>query len=244
MRRHACCALPVWSLSRRCRSVRYTGCCVPWSASSGCRFLRRVRCGSRSGLKTVHRSSRSWSGWRPCQLLRTLQAFAAIVRSEVRLIAALNNEIDALGEVVGEHFGFHPDAKIYASQPGLGVILGARVLSEFGDDPDRYATAKARKNYAGTSPITRASGIKKTVLARHARNDRLGDAVHQWALGALRGSPGARAYYDAMRARNIGHHAALRQLGNRPVGILHGCLKTRTRYDENTAWAHHTTAAA
>jgi Transposase IS116/IS110/IS902 family len=172
------------------------------------------------------------------------KAFAAIVRSEVRLIAALNNEIDALGEVVGEHFGFHPDAKIYASQPGLGVILGARVLSEFGDDPDRYATAKARKNYAGTSPITRASGIKKTVLARHARNDRLGDAVHQWALGALRGSPGARAYYDAMRARNIGHHAALRQLGNRLVGILHGCLKTRTRYDENTAWAHHTTAAA
>jgi transposase len=172
------------------------------------------------------------------------KAFAAIVRSEVRLIAALNNEIDALGEVVGEHFGSHPDAKIYASQPGLGVILGARVLSEFGDDPDRYATAKARKNYAGTSPITRASGIKKTVLARHARNDRLGDAVHQWALGALRGSPGARAYYDAMRARNIGHHAALRQLGNRLVGILHGCLKTRTRYDENTAWAHHTTAAA
>jgi transposase len=169
-------------------------------------------------------------------------------RHVLRLRSALREyfpaALDAFDDLVGEHFGSHPDAKIYASQPGLGVILGARVLSEFGDDPDRYATAKARKNYAGTSPITRASGIKKTVLARHARNDRLGDAVHQWALGALRGSPGARAYYDAMRARNIGHHAALRQLGNRLVGILHGCLKTRTRYDENTAWAHHTTAAA
>jgi hypothetical protein len=82
------------------------------------------------------------------------------------------------------------------------------------------------------------------VLARHVRNDRLGDAVHQWALGALRGSPGARAYYDAIRARNIGHHAALRQLGNRLVGILHGCLKTRTVYDENRAWAHHNAANA
>jgi transposase len=172
------------------------------------------------------------------------KAFAAITASEVRLIAALNKEIDALGEVVAEHFGRHPDAKIYASQPGLGVVLGARVLSEFGDDPDRYTSAKARKNYAGTSPITRASGIKKTVLARHARNDRLSDAAHQWALGALRGSPGARIYYDAMRARNIGHHAALRQLANRLVGILHGCLKTRATYDEHTAWAHHTTAAA
>ncbi|MET8312431.1 IS110 family transposase [Micromonospora sp. NPDC005173] len=172
------------------------------------------------------------------------QAFAAIVAGEVRLIAALNAEIDALGEVVAEHFGRHPDAELYTSLPGLGVVLGARVLAEFGDDPKRYADAKARKNYAGTSPITRASGTKRTVLARHVHNDRLSDAVHQWALCALRGSPGARAYYDAMRARKIGHHAALRQLGNRLVGILHGCLKTRSIYDEHKAWAHHSTAAA
>ena len=66
--------------------------------------------------------------------------------------------------MVAEHFGRHPDADIYASQPGLGVILGARVLAEFGDDPHRYADAKARKNYAGTSPITRASGTKNVVL--------------------------------------------------------------------------------
>jgi hypothetical protein len=172
------------------------------------------------------------------------QAFSAIVAGEVRLIEALNAEIDALGGVVAEHFGRHPDADLYTSQPGLGVILGARVLAEFGDDPKRYTDAKARKNYAGTSPITRASGTKKTVLARHVHNDRLSDAVHQWALGALRGSPGARAYYDATRARKIGHHAALRQLGNRLVGILHGCLKTRTIYDETKAWAHHSTATA
>ena len=61
---------------------------------------------------------------------------------------------------MAEHFGRHPDAEIYLSQPGLGVVLGARVLGEFGDDPHRYADAKARKNYAGTSPITRASGTQ------------------------------------------------------------------------------------
>jgi hypothetical protein len=171
-------------------------------------------------------------------------AFAAIVTGQVRLIEALNAQIAALGEVVTEHFGRHPDADLYTSQPGLGVVLGARVLAEFGDDPRRYADAKARKNYAGTSPITRASGTKRTVLARHVHNDRLADAVHQWALGALRGSPGARAYYHAMRARSIGHHAALRQLSNRLVGILHGCLKTRSRYDETKAWAHHIPATS
>jgi hypothetical protein len=62
------------------------------------------------------------------------------------------------------------------------------------------------------------------VLARYARNRRLADAVHQWAFCAMRGSPGARAYYQSLRERGTGHQAALRQLGNRLVGILHGCL--------------------
>jgi transposase len=171
-------------------------------------------------------------------------AFAAIVASQVRLISALNTEVNQLGEVVAEHFGRHRAAEIYASQPGPGVILSARVLAEFGDDPGRFVDAKARKNYAGTSPITRASGTRKVVLARYARNRRLADAVQQWAFGALKGSPGARAYYDALRSRRIGHQAALTQLANRLVGILHGCLKTGTPYNETTAWAHHNTAAA
>jgi transposase len=171
-------------------------------------------------------------------------AYAAIVASEVALIEALNGQIEKLGEVVGHHFGRHPDAEIYASQPGLGVVLAARVLGEFGDDPHRYADAKARKSYAGTAPITKASGTKRVVLARYARNRRLGDALQQWAFCSLRGSPGARAYYQQLRARKIGHQAALRQLANRLVGILHGCLKTHTTYDEETAWSHHMTEVA
>jgi hypothetical protein len=82
------------------------------------------------------------------------------------------------------------------------------------------------------------------VLARYAGNRRLGDAIHQWAFCALRASPGARAYYDTLRDRGTGHHAALRQLGNRLVGILHGCLKTSTTYNETTAWPHTNTVAA
>jgi len=166
-------------------------------------------------------------------------AYAVAVRSIVAVITVLNSEIATLQGQVEAHFGRHPDAEIYRSQPGLGEILGARVLGEFGDDPYRYHDARARKNYAGTSPITRASGKKKVVLARYACNDRLGDALHQQAFCALSASPGARVYYDELRGRGTGHHAALRQLGNRLVGILHGCLKTRTCYDEDTAWSHH-----
>jgi transposase len=164
-------------------------------------------------------------------------AYAAMVRAQVAILTTLNTEIKTMEEQVEAHFGEHPDAEVYLSQPGLGVLLGARVLAEFGDDKQRYADARARKNYAGTSPITRQSGKRKLVLARYVHNDRLVDALGLQAFSALRSSPGARAYYDQLRARGTGHRAALRQLGNRLVGILHGCLKTSTNYHEDKAWA-------
>jgi transposase len=150
-------------------------------------------------------------------------AYAAIVVGQVGIIRALNEQITQLQKVVAEHFGRHPAADIYLSQPGFGVILGARALGEFGDDKTRFPDARARKN-SGQSPITRASGKRTVMLARYATNHRLGTALHLQAFAALGASPGARAYDDTLRGRNIGHHAALRQLANRLVGILHGCL--------------------
>lgn len=163
-------------------------------------------------------------------------AYAATVRAEVAVLLVVIEQVGALESEVETHFGLHPDAEVYTSQPGLGVVLAARVLAEFGDDPTRYTDAGARKNYAGTSPITRQSGKKRVVLARYVHNDRLVDALSRQAFTALTASPGARAYYDKQRARGVGHQAALRQLANRLVGILHGCLKTGTRYEETTAW--------
>jgi transposase len=171
-------------------------------------------------------------------------AFGATTRATVGIIAELNRQISELETTLAEHFEIHPDADIYRSLPGLGVVLGARVLGEFGDDPNRYTDAKSRKNYAGTSPLTVASGRKRAVLARHVRNRRLYDAIDQWAFCAISTSPGARALYDQHRAAGDLHHQALRALGNRLVGILHGCLRHKELYDEHTAWAHRTPAAA
>ncbi|MFF3672336.1 IS110 family transposase [Microtetraspora malaysiensis] len=166
-------------------------------------------------------------------------AYAASVRALVSVLGTLDAQVGALQQEVSAHFGRHPAAEIILSQPGLGPVLGARVLAEFGDDPHRYASAKARKNYAGTSPVTRASGRKKVVTARFVRNDRLIDALVAQAAYAIRWSPGARAYYDKQRAREVDYNAALRQVANRLVGILHGCLKSGTLYDEMTAWPNH-----
>ena len=99
------------------------------------------------------------------------------------------------------------------------------------------STAKSRKNYDGTSPLTVASGKKRAVLARHVRNRRLYDSIDQRAFCSITTSPGCRRHYDARRAAGDLHHQALRALGNRLVGILHGCLTHHSHYDEHTAWA-------
>jgi len=165
-------------------------------------------------------------------------AFGTTTKALVEVIAGLNTQIAALETELASSFDQHPDTDIYHSLPGLGDVLGARVLAEFGDDPERYDTAKSRRNYAGTSPITIASGNKRAVLARHVRNRRLYDAIDQWAFCSLQASPGCRDFYDRRRAAGDLHHQALRALGNRLVGYLHGCLRTRTPYNEHTAWAH------
>jgi hypothetical protein len=171
-------------------------------------------------------------------------AMGASVGASVAVIGELVTQIRSLERELTDRFEQHPDAKIIRSLPGLGTILSARVLAEFGDDPNRFDDAKSRKNYAGTSPITRASGKHRVVLARYARNRRLADACYLWAFAALTASPGARTFYDQHRAAGDTHHRALRALANRLVGILHGCLRHHTPYDEHTAWGHRQEIAA
>ena len=172
------------------------------------------------------------------------KAHGVVTRSATTLILAFNTEIADLEAALSEHFEQHPDAKVVLSLPGLGTVLGARVLGEFGDDRTRFSGPKSRKNYAGTSPVTKASGHSRVVLARFARNRRLGVACDQWAFCAANSSPGARGYYDQLRARNKTHRQALRQLANRLVGILHVCLERGVPYDESVAWPEDSELAA
>ena len=175
---------------------------------------------------------------------RVEAAFGTITAAHVAMIRAYGDTIAELEAALREDFEQHPDAAVVLSLPGLGTVLGARVLGEFGDAPNRYADAKSRRNYAGTSPVTKASGKSKVVLARHSRNARLSAALDQWAFCSLKNSTGARTYYDELRARGKTHRQAIRQLANRLVGILHVCLEQRVVYDENLAWKHRVDIAA
>jgi transposase len=165
-----------------------------------------------------------------------LAAFAGLpegglARADARTILA-----DALAEAVIAHFDQHPDASIITSFPGLGMLAGARVLAEIGDDRSRFADARGLKAFAGSAPITRASGKKTVVLHRHIKNRRLAAVGPIWALSSLRASPGARRHFDARRTAGDWNHQAQRHLFNKFLGQLHHCLNTGQLYDEHLAF--------
>lgn len=167
---------------------------------------------------------------------RLMSAYADEVSSLTRLLVQVGRELAALETQLSVAFRAHPDVKIFLSFTGLADILGARVLGESGDDPTRYADASARRNYSGNPPVTRASGKKREVTRRVARNRRLANATFCWAESAVRHSPGARRLYQRLRGRGQTHNMATRVIANRLVGMLHACLRDHTAYDEARAW--------
>lgn len=169
---------------------------------------------------------------------RLISADADEVSSLTRLLIQVGRELAELEGHLSVAFRAHPDVKIFLSFTGLADILGARVLGESGDDPTRYADASARRNYSGNPPVTRASGKKREVTRRVARNRRLANATFCWAESAVRHSPGARGLYQRLRGRGHTHNMATRVIANKLVGMLHACLRDRALYDEARAWSH------
>ncbi|MEV0981886.1 IS110 family transposase [Streptomyces sp. NPDC049915] len=159
------------------------------------------------------------------------QMLALLVQLEAACTAA-----DDLAEAVEEAFPQHPDAEIILSFPGLGVQLGARVLAEIGDDRNRFTDARGLKAYAGSSPVTRASGKKSSVSRRWVKNDRLNHAGYLWAFAAITRSPGAKTHYRRRRDHGDWHASAQRNLFNRMIGQLYHCLQQHELFDEQTAF--------
>jgi len=154
----------------------------------------------------------------------------------LRQLEAACASADDLEQAATESFNQHPDAGVITSFPGIGALTGARVLAEIGDDRSRFQDARGLKAYAGSAPVTRASGKTRSVTHRRIKNNRLAAAGYTWAFAALTASPGARAHYDRRKDAGDRHGAAQRNLFNRLLGCLHHCLATGQHYDEATAF--------
>ncbi|MGW3984067.1 IS110 family transposase [Streptomyces mirabilis] len=170
------------------------------------------------------------------QLAAVEDAFGKQLLALLKQFEAACQASEDLAEAVDASFHEHPDAEILLSFPGLGVQLAARVLAETGDDRNRFADARGLKAYAGSAPITRASGKKHYVGRRMVKNNRLHHAGYLWAFSSLRSSPGAHAHYRHRRDIGDWHAQAQRHLFNRLLGQLFHCLQRRVLFDEERAF--------
>jgi len=169
-------------------------------------------------------------------------ALGLTVVSLLGVVVAMHTAVEQLEQALSAQFNDHPLALVLRSAPGLGPVLAARVLAEVGDDPTRFSTAAGLRAFAGTAPVTRASGRSRRVMARRVRNKRLADACHWWAFAALTRSAGTRAHYDRRRAAGDHHNAALRNLANKLLGRMWWCLQNNQAWDDQTAWSNPATS--
>ncbi len=110
-------------------------------------------------------------------------------------------------QVTSAAFHQHSGSEVLLSFPGLGPQLAARVLAEIGDDRTRCTDGRALRSYAGSAPITRASGKKRFVGRRFVRNNRFMHAGFLWAFSALQAPPGGQRPPPASaRARRLAQH--------------------------------------
>lgn len=204
-----------------------------------------VRGGRRRGIDAeAARLKTAFAAQQLRQLPMVEEAMGRQALALLRQLDAACQAADELAQATAAAFGQHPDAQIIASFPGLGEIAGARILAEIGDDRTRFADARALKAYAGSAPVTRASGKTVHVFTRKVKNQRLAAAGYVWAFASLTASPQARAHYDRRREIGDRHVAAQGNLFNRLLGCLHHCLTTGQTYDPAKAFDTPVAAAA
>jgi transposase len=146
----------------------------------------------------------------------------------IEMITAMSEAIAVLKAELATWLASIPRRRSSPASPALDPVLGARILGELGDDPHRFIDARGLRSFAGTAPITRASGRSRLVCARRICHRRLGDACHWWAYAALTRSAGARAHYERRKAVGDTHNAARRNLANKSLAKLRHCLQTNT----------------
>jgi hypothetical protein len=156
-----------------------------------------------------------------------IESLVPMMRVVIEGIARLDQEIQTL-------FNAHPDMPIFDSFPGAGPALAPRLLAALGSDRSRFESAAEIQQYSGIAPVTERSGKHEWVHRRFACPKFLRQTLHEYAGQSIRKSVWARAYYDMLRDKGKGHHAAVRSLAYKWIRIIFRCWQDRTTYNEQT----------
>lgn len=155
---------------------------------------------------------------------------ATIVAELAQEALALKERIQTLDRELGQRFFARPEARILASLPGMGPILGAEFLVCVGD-LCAFESADQLAAYAGLVPVAHDSGKR---VGNHRRmrggNKVLKRVFYQSAFASLRGSPHSRAFYERKRREGKKHTQALIALARRRVNVLWAMLRDETTF--------------
>ncbi|KAF0120069.1 MAG: transposase [bacterium] len=162
-----------------------------------------------------------------------------IVRAKSKNMLSLVANTKAINAQIAEHeremaaiLERHPDGKIFLSLPAANIILAARILSELGDNRERYKSYNDAQCEAGTAPVMKQSGKYRHVVFRRACKKHFRDAMQQFAFVSITKCQWAKKYYRSQRQRGHTHHQATRALANKWVKIIYTMWKKRQPYDE------------
>ncbi|MEU6720428.1 IS110 family transposase [Nonomuraea sp. NPDC046802] len=164
------------------------------------------------------------------------EAMGVAMLSTLMFLDRADHLVHSLEAEATTAFMAHPQSKIYLSFPGVGSVMGTRLLAELGDDPARFSSSRGLKAYAGVAPLTWASGGSRSVSHRRVANRLLKSTCHHWAFSSLTRSPGCRALYDRRREAGDRWAGALRHVAARLLSSLHYCLAHDVLYQEEIAF--------
>jgi transposase len=182
----------------------------------------------------------------------TAEAASRHVRTLLPRLELLFRQIQETGESIEsmleamtseETNGQHRDATILLSLPGIGPVTGATMLAEAAE-PLRQRDYHALRCYAGTAPVTRQSGKRRTVAMRRGCNPRLREALFHSVRSHVQWDPHSRAQYEKLRAAGHGHARAVRGVADRFLYLMVTLLKNGTLYDRQRRMAPESLAAA
>lgn len=158
-----------------------------------------------------------------------------IVAELAEEVLVLKEGIAALDGELQKRFFARPEARILASLPGIGPILGAEFLVEVGT-LSAFESADSLAAYAGLVPAAHDSG-KRVHNHRRMRggNKVLKRVFYQSAFASLRSSPHSRAFYDRKRREGKRHTQALIALARRRVNVVWAMLRDGTTFEARSA---------
>lgn len=159
------------------------------------------------------------------------------VRALVMVLRTLIRAISMVDEQIAVTYQSHREHDLIDSFPGLGAVLGPRMIAILGSDRERFDSAEALQRMTGVAPITLRTGGRHGTVSVHRRLRRpkfIHQTLVEWAHFSLPHCAWARAYYEMKKEQDpeARHYTIMRAIAFKWIRILYRCWADGVLYDD------------